>query len=98
MHFNIADCLVERSGQNLQERAFASPIAADDSYHLSPLHLEGNVLQGPDLRMPRFSRDNLPKQVGRTSINLVQLREMSRTYGDTRWQAHSTFPKKGFSF
>src|SRR5205085_430975 len=40
------------AGKNLKQRAFASAIATNDSQQLATVHVERNILEGPDLVRP----------------------------------------------
>ena len=76
--------LVERTRQDLQQRALAGAILADDAHDLAAVDVERNIVQGPELAVPRPPREHLPQQIRRVPIQLVHLRQVLHADGRRR--------------
>src|SRR5690606_6949434 len=72
------------------------PVATEDADDFAPGNVERHVAQRPHLLVAHSPRHHLDQHVGRTRVDEVLLREMTRTDGEGPF-AHSALPKCGFS-
>src|SRR5439155_922839 len=78
----VAGGLVEGAGQDLEEGALAGAVGADDADDLAAIDLEGHVLEGPEIAVALLAGEDLPEDVVRLGIDLVQFGEVARPNRD----------------